>query len=259
MRRYDYESRTASLKQIVNLLVNDTLLRPFGLKVSFRTGSNPIEDMAQLLSGHSVSIIVDGGAYEGSFSSEIIRTFPNARIHAFEPTPASYSRLKRNTQRTPAIMCHLLALGSQSSTATLFVNTSPLTNSLRKSTSVGHRHFRAFVADQAAIEVQVVTLADFARDHAVEAIDILKLDLQGNELEALVGLGRLIDIVKIVYTEVQFVELYEGAPLFSKIESYLCGRGLALYQLYGLVRSPKDGRLLYGDAMFVRPEILSVR
>jgi FkbM family methyltransferase len=157
MNRDDYDSGTTSVKQVINLLVNDTLLRPFGLKLSFRTGSNPIEDMAQLLSGHSVSIIVDGGAYEGSVSREISRTFPTAKIQAFEPTPASYSRLKRNTQSSAAILCHQLALGSQRRTATLFMNASPLTNSLRKSTSIGHHYFRALVADQEAIEVQVVT------------------------------------------------------------------------------------------------------
>ena len=54
----------------------------------------------------------------------------------------------------------------------------------------------------------------------------------------------------------QFVELYEGTPLFSEVESYLRNRGLAFFQFFDLVRSPKDGRLLYGDAMFVRAEII---
>ena len=55
------------------------------------------------------------------------------------------------------------------------------------------------------------------------------------------------------------MELYDGAPLFSEIEVYLRTRGLAFYRFYDLVRSPNDGRLLYGDAMFARPEIISGR
>lgn len=245
-----------SLKQIANFLINEMLLKPFGLKLSYRIGSDPVEAMAQILFAQSVAIIVDGGAYEGSFSREIARAFPNANIHAFEPTPASYSRLEQNTSIISAIIRHRLALGSKNDAAMLFVNASPLTNSLRKSTPSGHRYFSAFVADREVIEVQVVTLADFAHDNAVEAIDILKLDLQGHELEAIVGLGELIETVKIIYVEVQFVELYEGAPLFSEVESYLRNRGLAFFQFFDLVRSPKDGRLLYGDAMFVRAEII---
>ncbi len=245
-----------SLKQIANVLINESLLKPFGLKLSFRTGSNPIEDMVSLLRGHPASVIVDGGAYEGSFSREIAKVFPGTQIHAFEPTPASYSLLEQNTRTIPAVTRHRLALGSKGGTATLFVNASPLTNSLRKSTLSGHRYFSAFVANLEASEVQVAALADFAHDNAVEAIDILKLDLQGNELEAIVGLGKLVETVKIIYAEVQFVELYEGAPLFSEIEAYLRNRGLAFYQFYDLVRSPNDGRLLYGDAMFVRAEII---
>jgi FkbM family methyltransferase len=250
-------SAAASMKRIGSLVINDVILKPLGLKISFRVGSNPVEDMTRLLPRHSISIVVDGGAYEGSFSHECARAFPNATIHAFEPTPESYSRLERRAQRASAIVCHQLALGSECGTATLFVNASPLTNSLRKSSPVGHRYFPAFVAEQTTTKVQVVTLAGFANDHGVDAIDILKLDLQGNELDAIVGSGRLLETAKVIFTEVQFVELYENAPLFSEIESYLRGKGFVLYQLYGLVRSPKDGRLLYGDAMFVANELVN--
>jgi len=247
---------TARLKRIGSLVINDLILKPLGLKLSFRVGNNPIEDMTRLLSRRSVAIVVDGGAYEGSFSHECARAFPNATIHAFEPTPASYSRLERRAQSASAIVCHRLALGSECGAATLFVNASPLTNSLRKNSSAGHHYFPVFVAEQTTTKVQVVTLAEFASDRGLDAIDILKLDLQGNELEAIIGSGRLLETVRVIFMEVQFVELYENAPLFSEIESYLRGRGFVLYQLYELVRSPKDGRLLYGDAMFVAGEFV---
>jgi FkbM family methyltransferase len=206
-------------------VINDLMLKPLGLKVSFRVGNNPIEDMTRLLSLHSVAIVVDGGAYDGSFSHECVRAFPNATIHAFEPTPASYSRLERSAQSASAIVCHRLALGSKCGAATLFMNTSSLTNSLRKSSNFGHQYFPAFVAEQTTAKVEVVTLAEFARNRGIDAIDILKLDLQGNELDAIVGAERLLETVKAILTEVQFVELYENTPLFPEIESYLRRRG----------------------------------
>jgi len=149
-------------------------------------------------------------------------------------------------------------LSSESGQATLFVRTSPLTNSLKKNTGSGLSYFSEFVEDRRTIDVQTVKLADFAKTSTVKAIDILKLDIEGSELEVIIGLGSLIESVKLIYVEVQFVERYEGTPLFSDVESYLRKRGLIFYQLYDLVRSPKDGRLLYGDAMFVRSTLLPI-
>jgi FkbM family methyltransferase len=246
------------LKTTAHKLVNGVLLKPFGLELSFRIGHDPVDDMVRLLLGQTVSVIVDGGAHAGTFTQAISQAFPHAKVHAFEPTPSSFALLEENTRGLASVVVHRRALSSESGQATLFVCASPLTNSLRKSTTSGLRYFSELVADRGAIDVQTVKLADFAKTSTVKAIDILKLDLQGAELEAIIGLGSLIESVKLIHAEVQFVELYEGTPLFSDVESYLRKRGLIFYQLYGLVRSPKDGRLLYGDATFVRSTILPI-
>lgn len=255
VRRNALEGTFASVRHAANVLINGVLLKPFGLKLAFRAGSDPVDDMARLLLNRSVPVAIDGGAYEGQFSRDLLRRFPSAVIHAFEPTPESYTRLEQKTRGASGIVRHQLAIGSANGKACFFLNSSALTNSLHESTSIGHHYFTALVADQGALEVQVVTLADFARAQGLTAIDIVKLDLQGAELEALIGMGALIDTVKIIYTEVQFAELYKDAPLFGDIDSFLRKREFTLYQLYDLVRSPKDGRLLFGDAMFVRSEI----
>ena len=212
--------------------------------------------MALLLRGCDVSVIIYGGAYEGSFSRAAARAFSNAKIHAFEPTPASFALLEERTRDVPAIIRHRLALGAVGGVATLFTNTSPLPNSLRARSPMGHRYFPGFVEQRDAVAVEVVTMADFAETHGIEVLDILKLDCQGHELDALAGLGARIGTVRVVLAEVQFVVLYDGAPLFSDVELWLRGKDFAFYQFYGLVRSPDDGRLLYGDAMFVRSELV---
>lgn len=244
------------LKQIAHRVLNGILLKPFGLKLAYRVGSNPVDDMIALFRDGPVSVILDGGAYEGSFSREMAKTFPTAIIHAFEPTPLSFSRLKNNTSQIASIKPHRLALGAMSGHASMVENSSPVTNSLRKSSGAGRRYFAKFVAEKGEFDVEVVTIADFAGRFGLSAIDMVKLDLQGNELDALIGMGSLIATVKLVFAEVQFVELYEGAPLFADIELFLRNNGLVFYQLYDMVRSPNDGRLLYADATFVRSEVL---
>jgi FkbM family methyltransferase len=246
-----------NLKQAADQLLNQTLLKPFGLKLSFRAGVDPVEDMVSLLRGSEISVVVDGGAYEGAFSRQMQAAFPGASIHAFEPTPDSFARLQLKTRDLPSVRCCRLALGAEPGTAQFFQNASPLTNSLRKSADANRRYFADFVVERDAIVVEVTTLADYAAKEGLTAIDIVKLDLQGGELDAIIGLGSLLGTVKALLVEVQFVRLYDGSPLFSDIETHLCGAGLSFFQFYELVRSPDDGRLLYGDALFVSSALLA--
>ncbi len=245
------------IKQVADRIVNGVLLKPLGLKLGYRIGGDPVEDIARLMSERPVEVIADGGAYMGTFSQAMAGAFPLAAIHAFEPTPASHELLATNTAVLSRVHRHRLALGGQKGIATFYSNAPPLTNSLRRSSDIGHLYFSDLVAGETEVQVEVVTLEDFARERGITSFDVVKLDLQGNERDALLGMGDLLGHTQAALIEVQFVPLYEGAPLFSDIEALLREKGLVLYQLYELVRSPNDGRLLYGDALFMCPDVLT--
>ena len=246
------------MKYIIDLIVNKILLKPFKLKVAYRSGSNPIDDIKTLLGNDSVKYIVDGGAYRGDFSLDMAKAFPNAAILAFEPQNNSFALLSKNTATIDRIKPVNYALGNKNGQALFYTNVSPLTNSLSKSTSDAMEYFRGFNDLKTTENVDVITLLDFCSKEGICDIDILKLDLQGHELQAIQGLGVLLNSVKLIYAEVEFLKLYEGASLFSDIELYLRERGFLFFQLYGLVRSPKNGRLLYGDAVFVNSKCISI-
>lgn len=55
--------------------------------------------------------------------------------------------------------------------------------------------------------------------------DFVTLDIQGAELEALIGLGDRIESVRWIYTEVSRRPLYAGAPLVDELDQFLASRG----------------------------------
>lgn len=58
----------------------------------------------------------------------------------------------------------------------------------------------------------------------IGAVDYIKIDVQGSELKVFQGGERLLDNVLMIHTEVEFIELYEGQPLFADVDTYLRGR-----------------------------------
>lgn len=98
------------------------------------------------------------------------------------------------------------------------------------------------------VEVQQVRLEDVMK--GCHEIDFLKLDLQGYELEALNGCGKLLERIKIITIEIEFIPLYDGQPLFGDIDVYLRAQGFRMLNLYELY-THLDGQLTAGDAVYL--------
>ncbi len=73
---------------------------------------------------------------------------------------------------------------------------------------------------------------------------------------ALKGAAELLrrGTVQIIYSEVLFIHLYEGCPLFHDIAADLAGFGYHLFDIYNLHRA-ENGQLRYGDAIFVNDNV----
>ncbi len=76
--------------------------------------------------------------------------------------------------------------------------------------------------------------------------NFLNLDLQGNELRALKGLGKWIENISWIYTEVNKAELYKGCPMVEDLDYYLAPLG------FRRVETQWCGRTNWGDALYIR-------
>lgn len=215
---------------------------------------DPFEDMRRLLAGQSVSTIIDGGAYEGVISRRLANLFPAATVFAFEPSGSTFGRLEKNVRNGHHIKPFRLGLSSASRNATLYVNVQDSTNALSLPAPAGERYQSWQTKNLGSEEVSLVTLDEWAEREAVDGIDILKLDLQGHELEALKGADRLLrSSIRLVYTEVEFVRVYRQNCLYHEVAAFLADRGFELFQLYDLSWG-EDHRLVCGDAIFIARE-----
>jgi len=76
--------------------------------------------------------------------------------------------------------------------------------------------------------------------------DLVNLDIQGAELRALIGLGKLIVNVNWVYTEVNKRPVYQGCALVGEMDDFLSKHGFKR----GATKWMRGAG--YGDALYVR-------
>jgi FkbM family methyltransferase len=98
----------------------------------------------------------------------------------------------------------------------------------------------------------------------IERIDYLKMDIQGAELDALRGAAKRLADAVVIHTEVEFVPLYTGQPLFAEVDAELRGHGFLLHSFPGIAgRAFKPlvaegdatrpvNQVLWADAVYVR-------
>jgi FkbM family methyltransferase len=98
----------------------------------------------------------------------------------------------------------------------------------------------------------------------VAPVDFLKLDVQGAELLVLDHGRETLRNVSILQCEVEFLELYEGQPLFADVDAFLRSQGFAfLHFSYSMGRPFKPlsvaqdplramSQILWADAIYVK-------
>ncbi len=211
----------------------------------------PFSLMPKLLKSCKVNGIIDAGASNGRISRRFLRWFPDAKVYAFEPNPAYYNDLTEYAKSDARFCPQFLALSDCKGSFELNITSSRGNVSLLKPA----KHLKDYDPDGSVINktetVEVVTIDDWVRENSSPSIELLKFDIQGNELKALKGADRTLrEKVLLIYTEVCFNSLYDEGAIFSQIDILLREYGFELYDFYGPKYS-SDGVLLWANAIFI--------
>ncbi|MGO9302448.1 MAG: FkbM family methyltransferase [Candidatus Korobacteraceae bacterium] len=215
-------------------------------RLSFSEGHDPYRDMRWLTKSNEHPVVFDVGANVGQSVERLKRYFAHPVIHAFEPAPDTFQRLREATKGTPDLILNNIALGRHSGTAELVENTESVMSSFLELGS------DSWGAVKQKIPVIVGTLDDYCSDNSVDRIDILKLDTQGFELEVLSGGENLLrqGRIEVVFMEITFSELYRGLPSLDELYRFMMERGFSLVSFYDF--RYQHHRLGWCDALFER-------
>lgn len=197
--------------------------------------------------GPEFASIIDVGAHHGQFSLVARALYPNADVMCVEPLPEAVERLRIIHAGDDRVTILPLAAAATDGMRSLHVSRKTDSSSLLP---ILGAHVEAFPGTEETRIVQVEARpldAMFARPLRRPAL--LKIDVQGGELEVLTGATGLLAFVDAVYVECSFVELYGGQALAHDVINELSRGGFAVDGVFSVVRDDA-GRCLQADFLF---------
>jgi len=239
--------------------------RTFGLDVTRlsslsinrnQPADDPFLHQKRLLAHSRVDVVFDLGARVGKTVTKYRELFPSANIFCFEPFDSSYAVLSRMHQDASRVKPQKLAVSDTCGTQAFHCSDEQSDmNSLLPLSS--HAGLLTTASADRVITVDTVTLDAFCTRHRLDHLQILKMDIQGAELKALRGASGLLErrAIGLIYTEMNFGQLYEGQGTFHEVSQLLSTYSYSLYGLYNIAYS-RNGPIGWADAIFVSPQLL---
>jgi FkbM family methyltransferase len=220
---------------------------------------DPYVEQCRLLENHSVEVVFEVGAADGRDCLRYAELFPNSQIHAFEPVPASFAKLQKQIgalEKENRIKIVNAALSDTPGTAKFNLARWDDASSLLQANNTGST-FDEYNTMREVIEVKTETIDNYCHTAGIDRIDLLKMDAQGAELNVLKGADNVLRRfpIPLIYTEVSFLNIYDGGAPFDVLAAHLRDKGYQLHNLYGLATNQK-GQLAWGDAVFVHEQLL---
>lgn len=225
--------------------------RSAGLEVR-RLGRGPRRTLSEVLGhyralGLNPETIVDVGVAFGT--PDLYSAFPEARLLLVDPLVEWEGQMRQVVGDAPEGSAYAVcAVGSEAGEVGLSVH-----RALACSSTAGGR-----TGEEQWVEERTVPV--FRLDDVVEEKGLsngsclLKVDVEGAELEVLRGATDTLSRAQMVFLEVSLFELNTGGAQLSDVVCWMAGQGWSVADIYNGHLRPLDGQLAQVDMAFARDD-----
>ena len=233
------------------------------------------ETVLKYLIKETEPIIFDIGANDGLSLEEFKTWWRNSTVHCFEPQEECLDVLikKAIAYKKSSVIINRTAVGEKAeknvnfyshdintglsgfnkvntdSTDSVYLNELKIADSSTKLNQYMNKlnHERL---------VDVIRLDDYMDKFEIDRINLLKIDTQGYEPEVLSGLGKRLEDVDVIVTELMLYDYYSRSLSFTDIENYLIPAGFQLYDISHIAKNPMNGRTDWVDVIYVNNQVI---
>jgi 2-O-methyltransferase len=171
-------------------------------------------------------IIVEADAHHGEDTIIFANKWPKATIYAFEPLPSHFCHLERAVAHCSKVCVFPFALSRATADFTFFTGSGSHETSLFEDSFNPNRH------GDGRVTIHCKTLDDWARDARVDHVDYLWLDMAGAEIPMLGAAPNILQTVRVISCEVNFLDFRKGLAHLENLTAFLQSKGFSLCKIW---------------------------
>jgi FkbM family methyltransferase len=213
--------------------------------------SNGELTVLEKLAKFSPEIIIDGGANIGNYAKEVNRIIPGCKIFSFEPVESTFQKLVGNTSDIPEIVPVNLGLYKENCSQEINLYNSDTHSSLVDIQGLSYERTGKQI-------IRLTRGDDFLASFNLKSIDLLKIDIEGAEYDALLGFSESIKkgIIKAVQFEYGYINI-TSKKLLIDFYNFFETNGYCLGKIFPRVVEFRPYRFKYED--FLGPNFIAVK
>ena len=199
--------------------------------------------------GFAPRLIVDIGAYDGRWTRMIKGVFPESRVFMIDAQSAKQPALE-------AVKVQFL--GTADYAISLLAAESGRKIDFQQMESGSSVFAEQSNVPRSTISLDTRTLDELLTERDLGGPALLKLDVQGYELEILKGAAQALSQAEVVLLETSLLAYNRDAPQLSDVVRFMDERGFCVYDICSLIRCSHlsleelDDTLVHVDLLFVR-------
>jgi FkbM family methyltransferase len=193
--------------------------------------------------GLAPGTVIDVGVGPGT--PDLYAGLPEATLMLVEPLAEWQGHLDAVARTRPTHIA-LAAAGPEAGEVHIAVHRAPVCSSMLGS--------RRGDGDQPTRTVAMVRLDDLRARHGLSGPFVIKVDVEGGELEVLRGATELLAETELILVEVSLFELVPGAPQLHEVVAWMSEHGFVVGDLYNGHNRLLDDSLAQLDVAFVQAD-----
>ena len=189
--------------------------------------SNEVRLLSRLLDSFKIAspVIYDVGANIGDWSLLVSEKHPTAVVYSFEPSRNTFVELQKRTENNASINCFNLGFSDSKSESTLFFDEqlSGMASLSRRELLESGKSFH--LSEKVNLEV----IDEWTKEMNL-TVDLLKIDVEGHELDVLKGSIETLKYIKVVQFEFGGTDI-DSRHFFRDFWKFFHNKPFLIYRL----------------------------
>ncbi len=194
-------------------------------------------------------VIFDVGAHLGQTTLHFRKVFPSANVHSFEPFPENFRKLALKTKGKDRIYINQTALGGTTGFVNMKEGYSDQAHSICPKTALE----KVPAGKGKMPKVKLDTIDSYLNKECISKIDLLKIDVEGYELEVLKGAANALEEgrVQAILAECDFDPNDSQHTYFNDLWNFMMTKNFSFFGLYDVIHYENGMGIGFCNALFV--------